>query len=381
MPFYKFGPNDIFHNVIKTYPRCKFLIYSGSVYYNNKPPVRGVNNDIANHVPAGHISLHELNVDRVTGKLSYPFVSKNNTLTSFSSISTKDFNNSSKFAYGDEMSGSYPLSASISKDYYASGQSRNRIDALRNTLNFYTPMSQHYAYSSSFGKKSTQPAGLVSIPSIFFGSSIKRGSVNLKYYVSGSLVGELQDEGRRGELIEISGTSSGSVAGVVLYNEGFVLLTGSWKLDSSHVEQYDGINNDNPKWIYFGQSISGSVLAASSSFELEFKGTNPVPVLTMLAHAPAGDLNYSGNPTYVEHGQRITPQSGSTYYIENKELNIKNTVSSSYPDPTGSFVRQTFISKVALYDEKKNLIGIAKLATPVKKTEARDLTFKLKLDF
>ena len=41
----------------------------------------------------------------------------------------------------------------------------------------------------------------------------------------------------------------------------------------------------------------------------------------------------------------------------------------------------SFISKIGIYDEKKNLIGVAKLATPVKKTEERDFTFKLKLDF
>ena len=35
---------------------------------------------------------------------------------------------------------------------------------------------------------------------------------------------------------------------------------------------------------------------------------------------------------------------------------------------------------VEIYDKDKNLIAVAKLATPVKKTEERDLTFKLKLD-
>ena len=44
------------------------------------------------------------------------------------------------------------------------------------------------------------------------------------------------------------------------------------------------------------------------------------------------------------------------------------------------FKKQTYISKIGIYDENKNLIGVAKLATPVKKTEERDLTFKLKLD-
>jgi hypothetical protein len=55
-------------------------------------------------------------------------------------------------------------------------------------------------------------------------------------------------------------------------------------------------------------------------------------------------------------------------------------VSASYNEPTASFQKITYISKVAIYDQYKNVIGIATVATPVKKTEERDLTFKLKLD-
>jgi hypothetical protein len=39
-----------------------------------------------------------------------------------------------------------------------------------------------------------------------------------------------------------------------------------------------------------------------------------------------------------------------------------------------------YISRVGLYDENKNLIGVATLSNPVRKEEAQDLTFKLKLD-
>jgi len=38
------------------------------------------------------------------------------------------------------------------------------------------------------------------------------------------------------------------------------------------------------------------------------------------------------------------------------------------------------LSQIAIYDENKNIIAIAKMATPVRKTEDRDYTFKLKLD-
>ena len=44
------------------------------------------------------------------------------------------------------------------------------------------------------------------------------------------------------------------------------------------------------------------------------------------------------------------------------------------------FKKQTFISKIAIYDEDKNLIAVANLAKPIKKLEDRDFTFKLKLD-
>ena len=56
-------------------------------------------------------------------------------------------------------------------------------------------------------------------------------------------------------------------------------------------------------------------------------------------------------------------------------------VSSSFAFPTASFQKETYITRVGIYDENRNLIGIANVATPVKKTEERDLTFKLKVDF
>jgi len=70
----------------------------------------------------------------------------------------------------------------------------------------------------------------------------------------------------------------------------------------------------------------------------------------------------------------------SQIYQENASRTIKNTVSSSFYDYEAPFERQVFISKVAIYDENKNLIGVATLANPVKKKEDEDLTFKLKLD-
>jgi hypothetical protein len=100
----------------------------------------------------------------------------------------------------------------------------------------------------------------------------------------------------------------------------------------------------------------------------------------MFAHADKGEFNYSNNPTYVLHSQSMNPISGAYSYIE-PDLTIKNTVETPYADPTGSFRKVTYISKVGIYDDMGNLIGVAAVSTPVKKTEDVDYTFKLKLDF
>ena len=136
MAYYQFGPDDIVFNTLKASPRVEFYIYQNAVFYNNKPEIIGDrSNANLNGVPAGYISLYELNVDRTTNDLVYPFITKNGSLTSFSTMTTSEFN--SDFQYGDVLTGSYPLSASITKDFYSQGAERLNIDALKNTLNYY----------------------------------------------------------------------------------------------------------------------------------------------------------------------------------------------------------------------------------------------------
>ena len=196
-------------------------------------------------------------------------------------------------------------------------------------------------------------------------------------------MGRVQDIRSNGELVQtepVGSTGSGSVAGMVLYNEGFVYLSGSWSLDPA-TYTFDGGSNA-PKWIHFGGGANDGVTTSpSASFFMAFSGTNYVPNITALAHARKGELNHSNNFSYIKHNQvsALGPFTGSTAYFE-RDLTIKNTVSSSYLDPTGSFQKKTYISKIGIYDDDKNLIAIASLAKPVKKTEERDLTFKLKLD-
>ena len=376
---FEFGENDVFYNTIKAHPKINYYIYNNKKYLNNQ----GKDNTNS-QTPDGHVNLYELNVNRdnVSGsgdsQTIFPFITKNGSFSSFSTVSTSDFN--LDFAFGDTLNGSYPLTSSIVIDRYGATLSATKkkvLYALRNSLDFYTVLSPHYAYSSSFGNKEDQKLNIISVPSIFYGSSLKKGSVRLKYYVTGTLVAEASDNLRNGVLYQTSGSTTGSSVGVVLYNEGFIVLTASSGL-STHKEAYDTTSTQySASWHYFGTTNAFSG-ALSSSFSLDFEGEQHVQTLTMLAHAKENQLNFSNNPTFLENN--VNAYSSSQIYYEDAEMGIKNIVTSSFKNHSASFQPVTYISKVGIYDESKNLIAVASLANPVRKLENRSYTFKLKLD-
>lgn len=375
MSFKKFEKKDILRNVIETHPQVRFDIYDSKLYYNERSHLSGAFSEEVRNVPSGFVSLYELNVDKSSGKndFAYPFVQKSSDLVKFKSITKAKF---AAMEYGEILTGSYPLSASITRNVLTSSAD-SKFSALKNTIDYYSMMGSHYSNVSNFTFAS---ASLISIPSIFYGSSIEKGSIDLKFYVSGTLVGQLKDENKNGALIESVGPRSGSEAGIALYNEGFLILSGNYSL-SPHTENYDGVRN--PRWVDYAKGANDGTPSGtipSSSYSMQLNGTNYVPTFTMFAHAEIGEFNHSNNPTYIEYGQNKQTLSGAYVYEEPKNLLIKNTVSSSYSDPTGSFDKVTYISKVGIYDKDKNLIGIATTATPIKKTQNRNLTFKLKLD-
>ena len=424
MSFYKFNRNDVFINTLKLYPEVKFVIYSGSSYYNNTPNISGSFADPIRLTDAGNVSLFELNVDRVnsaTGRvigpdgiedrgIIYPWIVKDGSRLNFRTSTSAAFNLKDP---GDVITGSlYPYTASISKEFYSATEPRyvpavitqsatgpeitsngsiTNLRALKTTIDYYRNISPHFEYSSSTDSITagihnrdfdSSSLGLVSVPSIFYGSQIKKGSVNLEFYYTGSLVARAQDTKRNGELIQTYGDSSltDSVVGLVLYNEGFVILTSSVDLSVNQDYYTSSVGLSTANWTYFGQSISGSITAPSSSFNMVMSGTTDTQVITMFANAPKGELNHSNNPSFLTNGAETLISTSSLGYIESDTIEVKNIVSSSYPDPTGSFEKTTYISKIGIYDEDRNLIGIAKVATPVKKTVERDFTFKIKLD-
>lgn len=374
----KFDKTDVFTNRVKSYPKVEFFIYDRKVYYNNKGTVSGAYVSNVCHTDVGNIPLYEENVDRPANSLIYPWIVKGADYNCFKSVSVSAFDNDHQ--YGDKITGSYPLSASISVDRFSYGQERLKINSLENSMNSYRCLSKHYEY----GDKATQKISLISIPSIFYGSSIKKGSVDLKYYIDGTLASRLQDIRQNGELIQTYGASgTGSVAGVCLYGEGEIILTGAWNISTAVSEVYDaGSGATYPKWLYFASTGSAGVgeNISHSSFNMTFNGTSYTNTITMFCHAQKGEVNNSNNPTWIEYGKNVGPTTSSADYVENRNIQIKNTVKGAFVGSSGSFEKQVFINKVVIYDKDKRPIGVAQLSRPIKKREQDQMSIKIKID-
>jgi|ETNvirenome_6_85_1030632.scaffolds.fasta_scaffold03518_4 hypothetical protein len=381
MVVYKFKRPEVVFNTLKLHPSNKFDIYNSKVYYNNYWHHSASFTSQETLTPSGHISLYEINVDRnedATG-LIYPFVTKNGDGAILNTVTTKV--SSVGYNVGDIISGSYPMSSSIIYNYLTTTLSAS---ALKNTLTYNKRLSNSFDYSNF----ESVNFGLISIPSIFYGSSMKKGTVNLRFYLSGTLLAEASDERQNGQIIQIGpegSTNSGSVVGVVLYKEGFLLLTSSVALSTGHSEGYvNDVGGANPQWRFFGAGANAITPPSldsipSSSFQLSFSGTTFLPNYTLFCRAPRGTLNSSTNPTFVTYGGREPQLSSGSVYSESVRK-VKNVVSSSLVNTTASFDRTTFISSIGIYDKDRELIGVAKLATPVKKMSDVDLTFKIKFD-
>jgi hypothetical protein len=411
----EFDKSEILINTLKTYPEFNIHIYNNVVHTNREHLNEGDFSNLEKNIPQGYISLYEYNVNRdkenhtsQEPRLIHPFITKEGARTAFKTITTSNFADSSQFNFGDKISGKYPLSASVNRVFIESGtdisllhfenfidgyvpESGNKkyIRSLKNILNANIPKSQHFAYSSSLGKKGEQRVNMICIPSIMYGTRIEPGSLNLKFFVNGSILAEAKDENKNGEIIQTTGAQSGSVAGVALYDYGFLILTGAWALDNGPTEHYlgDGESAEAASWLHYGSGLpyTGPVTYSfgsniTSGFSLNYKGVNKVPTMTLFAHSEKGEHNFSNNSTYIQH------KSGSSYSISENMVvessaTIKNITKSPYTAHSSSYKNTTYISKIGIYDENKNLIAIAKLANPVKNTDNKDYTFKLQMDF
>ncbi len=176
---------------------------------------------------------------------------------------------------------------------------------------------------------------LFSIPRAMYGRQVKPGSVtildNTHTLTTGSRT--LLDDGR-GSLYP-----SGSIetkVGNVFYNEGIIVIT-----DQNYVAMGDS-------------AVSSST--PTDVVGLSFRSTQLTPTQVLMCRAGGVDANCSNNPTFSttdEHGRRVSRLSDRT----------------------------TYITRVALYDRRRRLVGVAKVAQPIRKQEGRRVNVRIRLDY
>ena len=393
MTFKRFEQKDIVNSTIVAKPEFNFIIHSGSTYLQRERSVDGDFSNTIKHIESGHVSLHELNINRPSGSLIYAFIEKSSTRYSFNTITTTAFDAGSTFGLGDQMTLTYPLSASISRIYVPAGAevssssgaahgNKKYIRALKNPISSANVLGP----SNKYGDLGTKAVNMICIPGIFAGSGVDKGTIELNYYVTGTLVATAKDSYSDGRMIQTYGGTTGTEVGVVLYNQGILLMTGSESLHSSTDNFFSTTSSANPSWLNFGTGMNqaGTELshgtAISSSYSVTFKGTNKIPTLTMFAFSEKGEHNFSNNPTFLTRVSGDEYTQNKELYSE-RELQIKKINKSPYSNHEEDYDNTTYISKIGIYDKDKNLIAVASLANPVKKTEKRDFMFKLRLDF
>ena len=93
---------------------------------------------------------------------------------------------------------------------------------------------------------------------------------------------------------------------------------------------------------------------------MTFQNITNINSTLIFCRATADEFNYSSNPAFVDSDGRIV-------VIDEGLEDLQRTFS--------------FITTVGLYDANNNLLAVAKLSRPVEKTDEKDLTFRIRLDF
>jgi len=427
---FKFTPDDLFVNRLRTYPEYNVFIYQGEMHVNKNSRLTG----------SGGMVVYDTNRNRINS-LVHPFVVSGSDKVAFksqrfqplvesfssdnfwisryaaesSSVKVDGFYGESFTSISGEqdpvLTSSYGIETPIKRNltsrqntftttYYNITASTNPLrtetlnfatainvtaSALQNVARKYTVLSDHFIFRSSSVRSRDLVSDVgtinyITIPNMYYGSTIKKGSVELNYYITGSRIASCADTRHDGTLIGTTGSTSGSIVGLVLYDEGVIMLTSSAQLDDTPI-RYDGSDLISGSWQYFGTTLNDGfshATLASASYDLNFKGVNYINSMTMFAHARKGDLNHSNNPTYRNLQTARVHETGSGTIFSEGPSDIANIVSGSYA--SASFDKTTYISKVHIYDDHGNLIAITSLSQPIKKTLENEFTLKMKLD-
>tara|TARA_Y100000310_G_scaffold278272_1_gene296620 strand:+ start:260 stop:1432 length:1173 start_codon:yes stop_codon:yes gene_type:complete len=182
-----------------------------------------------------------------------------------------------------------------------------------------------------------------------------------------------------GDHQEVPGSDATSLAGwgrgLIFYQAGIMVLTASMALLKNMTGTLDGLGVNYP----MGQNVGGTqtgeeykgtfhamatgshIPAIADGFRhriesISFNNTTELNSTIHFCRANHNDFNYSANKTYTS----------------NSKIAVKN---SSLDQPV------TYITSIGLYSADNELLAVAKLSEPLKKTPENEATIRVRLDY
>ena len=158
--------------------------------------------------------------------------------------------------------------------------------------------------------------------------------------------------------------------GLIYYQAGVVVLSSSIFQDHSagglldaNVNSTDGRGVD---WVDNSNSIqtalkSSEISASADAFRnrvynLQFNNTTELNSTVYFCRANHNEFNYSSNPTYLSESK----------------IRVKNQ---------STDVPVSYITTVGMYNDRRELLAVAKLSEPLKKTPDTEFTLRVRLDY
>jgi hypothetical protein len=154
--------------------------------------------------------------------------------------------------------------------------------------------------------------------------------------------------------------------GIIFYQTGMVVLSSS--IFTSGTSGDAGVNHTND-FLNIGsavQNVTESLVKSAISgncdalrhriYNLSYNNTTEINSTIYFCRVPHNKFNYSSNPTYL---------SGSKIRVKTKASD--NPVS--------------YITTIGLYNSSNELLAVAKLSEPLKKTPENEITLRVRLDY
>tara|TARA_Y100001972_G_scaffold126228_1_gene179463 strand:- start:205 stop:1329 length:1125 start_codon:yes stop_codon:yes gene_type:complete len=163
-----------------------------------------------------------------------------------------------------------------------------------------------------------------------------------------------------------NGAASDKAVGVLFYQAGIAVISSS-VFNKSMVPNDDflvAVGGTAALSQSFSQALTGSSISASCDglrnriADISFNNSTEINSTIYFCRMPVNKFNYSSNPTYVD----------ST----TGQIKVKN-VASDLPI--------AYVASIGLYNTRNELLAVAKLSEPLKKTPQNELTIRVRLDY